>query len=405
MLTTYPRHQLQLQASSINDVDDNVVDADGYSGFYGYGIAAVCATIFVFCVLVSTVGVWKAFVFSTLAALLLGVAGCFAHKKGWFRRPSRRAASTTELVVVTVTAGAPVNAPPAFEFQFPREASCVVVCSVCLEDVRGGEMVRQVPACRHVFHVGCIDMWLHSHRTCPMCRCVVSTPEEATMSPKDDAAVAAHEAPESSDDDHELPPEQVNIDVDAPQPVLNVDLNIPLQEDMGDVEDLIQDDNNVVMPPPEPEDVINATSESSESNGLPPVIVPDLNEPVHLEVFIPMVDGQPLQMIPDDVPEDDLLGDAHAPVVDPNEELPDLGHDNNLMQLGFVQMVEPEMDPVFSTLAATSSNSIYSDKSVTQSSSLPPDLFRLWSKFCARPGSREYQCSSRMGCFHHSIPT
>ncbi|KAF8690609.1 hypothetical protein HU200_040979 [Digitaria exilis] len=142
------------------------------------------------------------------------------------------------------------------------------------------------------------------------------------------------------------------MDVDAPQPVLNVDLNIPLQEDMGDVEDLIQDDDNVVMPPPEPEDVIYATSESSESNGLPP-------------------------MIPDDVPEDYLLGDAQALVADPNEEQPDLGHDNNLMQLEFVQMVEPEMDPVFSTLAAASSNSIYSG---TQSSSLPPDLFCLWSQ-------------------------
>jgi hypothetical protein len=42
---------------------------------------------------------------------------------------------------------------------------------VCLEHVRAGETVRQLPACRHLFHVGCIDMWLHSHRTCPLCRC------------------------------------------------------------------------------------------------------------------------------------------------------------------------------------------------------------------------------------------
>ncbi|KAF8676604.1 hypothetical protein HU200_046914 [Digitaria exilis] len=202
MLTTYPRHQLQLQASSINDVDDNVVDADGYSGFYGYGIAAVCATIFVFCVLVSTVGVWKAFVFSTLAALLLGVAGCFAHKKGWFRRPSRRAASTTELVVVHGHGG-----------RSGERAAGVRVPVPARGELRGG--LLGVPGGRARwrdgaagagvqarFPRGCIDMWLHSHRTCPMCRCVVSTPEEATMSPKDDAAVAAHEAPESSDDDH-----------------------------------------------------------------------------------------------------------------------------------------------------------------------------------------------------------
>ncbi|PUZ75040.1 hypothetical protein GQ55_1G115800 [Panicum hallii var. hallii] len=214
MLNLYPRLQLQLQASSAADGDDenNDVDADGYSAFYGYGIAVVCVTIFVFCVLVSTVSVWKALAFAALAAALLGAAGCFAPR-GWFRH--RRGAGAAELVVVTVTAGAArpghpcaqVDAPPAFAFRCPLEAgggageASSVVCSVCLEDVRGGEMVRQVPACRHVFHVGCIDMWLHSHRTCPMCRCVVPLPEKVATK----EAVAAAEALASSDV-HELPP-------------------------------------------------------------------------------------------------------------------------------------------------------------------------------------------------------
>ncbi|KAF8670582.1 hypothetical protein HU200_050608 [Digitaria exilis] len=190
MLNLYPRHRLQ--ESSVDDVHENV-EAECYNPFYA--IAVVCVSIFLFCVLAAFVNVWKALAIAALAGLLLGVAGCFAPK-GWFRRPSGRAASATELVVVTVdaTAGAArpgypcaqVNAPPAFAFQCPLE---VVVCSVCLEDVRGGEMVRQVPACRHVFHVGCIDMWLHSHRTCPVCRCVVSPPSQV-VAPK---AVAAEE--------------------------------------------------------------------------------------------------------------------------------------------------------------------------------------------------------------------
>jgi hypothetical protein len=221
MLNLYPRLQLQLQASSADDGGDdehNVVDADGYSASYGYGIAVVCVTIFVFCVLVTTVTVWKACAFAALAAALLGAAGCLAPRRWFRRRPS------AELVVVTVTAGAArpgypcaqvKDAPPAFAFQCPaveaggegEATSCVVVCSVCLEDVRGGEMVRQVPACRHVFHVPCIDMWLHSHRTCPMCRCVVSPAAEVTT-PKDAASeeVAAPAPAPVSSDDHELPP-------------------------------------------------------------------------------------------------------------------------------------------------------------------------------------------------------
>ncbi|KAJ1278832.1 hypothetical protein BS78_04G109300 [Paspalum vaginatum] len=217
MLNLYPR--LQFQASSVADDDaDENYEVDGYnSAFYGYGIAVVCVTIFVFCVLVSSVSVWKACAFASLAALLLSAAGCLAPKR-WFGRRGSQRGTSPELVVVTVTAGGGarpgypcprVNAPPAFAFDCLLQAGCdgepaagCVVCSVCLEDVRGGEMARQVPACRHIFHVGCIDMWLHSHRTCPMCRCVIS-PVATAVTPK----AAAEEAPELSDDEHrDLPP-------------------------------------------------------------------------------------------------------------------------------------------------------------------------------------------------------
>ncbi|GJN19447.1 hypothetical protein PR202_gb06726 [Eleusine coracana subsp. coracana] len=52
-------------------------------------------------------------------------------------------------------------------------------CAVCLGDVEKGETVRRMPACRHVFHRECIDVWLHAHATCPVCRrAVLSAPPE-----------------------------------------------------------------------------------------------------------------------------------------------------------------------------------------------------------------------------------
>ncbi|XP_077227653.1 E3 ubiquitin-protein ligase ATL41-like [Tasmannia lanceolata] len=45
-----------------------------------------------------------------------------------------------------------------------------VECAVCLGSLEENEMARLLPNCKHMFHVQCIDMWLYSHSTCPICR-------------------------------------------------------------------------------------------------------------------------------------------------------------------------------------------------------------------------------------------
>jgi len=42
-------------------------------------------------------------------------------------------------------------------------------CAVCLEPKLPGEVLRTVPCC-HTFHAPCIDPWLQSHKTCPVCK-------------------------------------------------------------------------------------------------------------------------------------------------------------------------------------------------------------------------------------------
>jgi RING-H2 zinc finger protein RHA1 len=42
---------------------------------------------------------------------------------------------------------------------------------VCLSGVCGGDEVRRLSNCRHVFHRACLDRWMdHDQRTCPLCR-------------------------------------------------------------------------------------------------------------------------------------------------------------------------------------------------------------------------------------------
>ncbi|CAL9771504.1 unnamed protein product [Musa acuminata subsp. burmannicoides] len=43
-------------------------------------------------------------------------------------------------------------------------------CAVCLSEFEDDEELRLLPRCSHVFHSDCIDAWLASHVTCPVCR-------------------------------------------------------------------------------------------------------------------------------------------------------------------------------------------------------------------------------------------
>ncbi|EEE69879.1 hypothetical protein OsJ_29694 [Oryza sativa Japonica Group] len=43
-------------------------------------------------------------------------------------------------------------------------------CAVCISEFDDDETLRLLPKCSHVFHQDCIDTWLASHATCPVCR-------------------------------------------------------------------------------------------------------------------------------------------------------------------------------------------------------------------------------------------
>ncbi|KAJ8438459.1 hypothetical protein Cgig2_027139 [Carnegiea gigantea] len=44
-----------------------------------------------------------------------------------------------------------------------------LTCSVCLEQVNAGELIRSLP-CLHQYHASCIDPWLRQQGTCPVCK-------------------------------------------------------------------------------------------------------------------------------------------------------------------------------------------------------------------------------------------
>ncbi|XP_026413929.1 E3 ubiquitin-protein ligase SDIR1-like isoform X2 [Papaver somniferum] len=51
----------------------------------------------------------------------------------------------------------------------PKDPGDGLTCSVCLEQVNQGEIIRTLP-CLHQFHSTCIDPWLRQQGICPVCK-------------------------------------------------------------------------------------------------------------------------------------------------------------------------------------------------------------------------------------------
>ncbi|WMV32040.1 hypothetical protein MTR67_025425 [Solanum verrucosum] len=55
-------------------------------------------------------------------------------------------------------------------FVYKEESNEELECIICLSLLEDEDVSRKLPKCSHAFHVECIDMWLYSHSTCPICR-------------------------------------------------------------------------------------------------------------------------------------------------------------------------------------------------------------------------------------------
>ncbi|GER56896.1 RING/U-box superfamily protein [Striga asiatica] len=123
----------------------------------------------------------------TVFFFLLLLVAFHLYARWWLRRGASPAVSLSARVVVVADdrrAGldpAVLSALPAFVFsdappQAAAEGRHLLECAVCLSEFEEKEIVRLLPGCGHSFHIECIDMWFHSHATCPLCRSPVEPP-------------------------------------------------------------------------------------------------------------------------------------------------------------------------------------------------------------------------------------
>ncbi|XP_057532337.1 E3 ubiquitin-protein ligase ATL4 isoform X2 [Amaranthus tricolor] len=67
-----------------------------------------------------------------------------------------------------------INTLPLFTFDSLSSAGD---CAVCLSKFEPKDLLRLLPICCHAFHADCIDTWLNSSQSCPLCRSSVFVPE------------------------------------------------------------------------------------------------------------------------------------------------------------------------------------------------------------------------------------
>ncbi|KAM0874325.1 hypothetical protein ACQ4PT_037487 [Festuca glaucescens] len=68
-------------------------------------------------------------------------------------------------------------------------------CAVCLSEFADGEKVRELPNCGHMFHVECVDAWLRTRTTCPLCRTEAELPQTQGNGKAEAASSSATEPP------------------------------------------------------------------------------------------------------------------------------------------------------------------------------------------------------------------
>lgn len=64
---------------------------------------------------------------------------------------------------------AAIRALPAVSYGGPA-VHVMEECPICLSEFELKEILKIIPCCGHVFHFKCIDAWLSSHVSCPLCR-------------------------------------------------------------------------------------------------------------------------------------------------------------------------------------------------------------------------------------------
>ncbi|XP_073304168.1 RING-H2 finger protein ATL57-like [Primulina huaijiensis] len=95
--------------------------------------------------------------------------GCFSVYSRCFSHRSNNSPLTPSNQKIGLDASA-LKSLPLLPYDAAATPPLLEDCPICLGEFGNTESVKMIPNCGHVFHPGCIDAWLESHVSCPLCR-------------------------------------------------------------------------------------------------------------------------------------------------------------------------------------------------------------------------------------------
>ncbi|KAA0037501.1 hypothetical protein IC582_020813 [Cucumis melo] len=106
-----------------------------------------------------------------------------------------------------------IDALPVFQYKEIVGLKEPFDCAVCLCEFSEKDQLRLLPMCSHAFHVNCIDTWLLSNSTCPLCRGTLFNPGFSIENPMYDFDDLGEEDECAGNAEHRLPNCQKTMEI------------------------------------------------------------------------------------------------------------------------------------------------------------------------------------------------
>ncbi|XP_010544553.1 PREDICTED: E3 ubiquitin-protein ligase ATL4 [Tarenaya hassleriana] len=123
-----------------------------------------------------------------ICSLLRYLNRCSLHRRSHSSSSSSGVADSRRIsgrrVSPGITASSVLDSLPIFKFSAVTRRSSSAIsgdCAVCLSKFEPHDQLRLLPLCCHAFHADCIDTWLVSNQTCPLCRSPLFAAESDLM--------------------------------------------------------------------------------------------------------------------------------------------------------------------------------------------------------------------------------